>query len=562
MSAQDGWRHCINCQQLVWTDDGHCAGVAGAGKHRYDDTKYQITYDDNQGIPPGQPNWRWCDKCQALVYAGNPDPGACPAGGTHETSQSYNYFLGSGNADITHQASWAWCAKCQGMVFTAGGTPGACPAGGTHDTSQGEGYTLQYRPLLDGVFKGGGVLGAAYTGVLKCLTDQGLWFKRVAGASAGAITGSLIAAGFSADEIEFLCAPALANLPRPSNLPASAEAGYLSYEKFVDPPNPLEVLTSEARKHTLTYLFLRGPAFDAVKNLASTNQRIDALVKSITDAVYSKLPGSVHIDGFDLPRLGPYTPHVDAFDASIPFNRTDLENAVRSQLPTTIFAFLAEQFIDDDQHRDLFADLIFPAVVITRSPVFAPLVPNLLYLMWNGGLLKGDAFLERIRTALAMKGVVTFRDLPMDLVVIASDITAQTMLIYSKKASPDMEVAEAVRRSMSIPFIFCPRVDADGHEIMDGGMCDNLPVWPFLFATNDATDNNPEDIRRPKLIFYLDDSIENAGNGCEIAPFRVVVDMLGGGGLDIAEKRLFNRITGEHNLRTSHSAESLLMVNL
>jgi predicted acylesterase/phospholipase RssA len=50
--------------------------------------------------------------------------------------------------------------------------------------------------LFYGVFEGGGAKGVAYSGALKAMKKNKCWFKGVAGASAGAITASLIAAGF------------------------------------------------------------------------------------------------------------------------------------------------------------------------------------------------------------------------------------------------------------------------------------------------------------------------------------------------------------------------------
>ena len=58
--------------------------------------------------------------------------------------------------------------------------------------------TLRY---VNGVFKGGGAKGVAYAGALTAMRDRGLWFRSVAGASAGAITASLIASGMDPDEL-------------------------------------------------------------------------------------------------------------------------------------------------------------------------------------------------------------------------------------------------------------------------------------------------------------------------------------------------------------------------
>lgn len=54
----------------------------------------------------------------------------------------------------------------------------------------------------DLVLEGGGVKGIGLVGALSSLEKAGYSFSRVAGTSAGAITGALIAAGMSADEME------------------------------------------------------------------------------------------------------------------------------------------------------------------------------------------------------------------------------------------------------------------------------------------------------------------------------------------------------------------------
>ena len=55
---------------------------------------------------------------------------------------------------------------------------------------------------IAGIFQGGGAKGVAYLGALKALDEAGIWFNRVGGASAGAITASLIAAGLDPVQIE------------------------------------------------------------------------------------------------------------------------------------------------------------------------------------------------------------------------------------------------------------------------------------------------------------------------------------------------------------------------
>jgi NTE family protein len=115
------------------------------------------------------------------------------------------------------------------------------------------------------------------------------------------------------------------------------------------------------------------------------------------------------------------------------------------------------------------------------------------------GVFKGDAFLNWMRKLLADKGVHTFADLKTEwtdakyssrLQVIASDTSARQLLVLPRDAqqlgyAPDeLEVAYAVRMSMSIPIFFEPvRVENTQtnheHVIVDGGMLSNFPVWVF-----------------------------------------------------------------------------------
>ena len=61
---------------------------------------------------------------------------------------------------------------------------------------------LAGKSLLHTVFEGGGAKGVAYVGALEEMELQNMWFKEVAGTSAGAITASLIAAGYTYPEIK------------------------------------------------------------------------------------------------------------------------------------------------------------------------------------------------------------------------------------------------------------------------------------------------------------------------------------------------------------------------
>jgi NTE family protein len=130
-----------------------------------------------------------------------------------------------------------------------------------------------------------------------------------------------------------------------------------------------------------------------------------------------------------------------------------------------------------------------------------PLIERSLSMLLDLGLYEGDRFLEWIRERLEAKGVRTFADLVHDefaddpryrsrLQVVASDVTTHELLVLPRDATKlgiqpdDLDVALAVRMSMSIPVFFEPvRVvnekTGQVHVIVDGGMLSNFPVWLF-----------------------------------------------------------------------------------
>jgi NTE family protein len=121
-----------------------------------------------------------------------------------------------------------------------------------------------------------------------------------------------------------------------------------------------------------------------------------------------------------------------------------------------------------------------------------------LAVLTDNGMYKGDVFEQWMQGMLEQKEVRTFADLPEDegakygsrLQVVASDISAHELLVLPRDAdklgtTPDkLEVAKAVRMSMSIPVFFEPvcwdnEKTNHQHVIVDGGMLSNFPVWMF-----------------------------------------------------------------------------------
>jgi NTE family protein len=116
------------------------------------------------------------------------------------------------------------------------------------------------------------------------------------------------------------------------------------------------------------------------------------------------------------------------------------------------------------------------------------------------GIYEGKYFRDWIARLLEAKGVTRFGHVAFEkddepgkgyrLKVIASDVTHRRMLVLPDDAvhlgvEPDeLEIAYAVRMSMSIPIFFEPVVHenpktGEEHLIVDGGMLSNFPVWLF-----------------------------------------------------------------------------------
>jgi NTE family protein len=127
-----------------------------------------------------------------------------------------------------------------------------------------------------------------------------------------------------------------------------------------------------------------------------------------------------------------------------------------------------------------------------------PLVGPSLALLRGSGIYRGDYAHDWVRRQLADLGVSTFADLAIDddelppeqryrLVVTVADVTTGQLVrlpwdyrrVYG--LDPDQQlVADAVRASMSIPFIFRPveLTSAAGltSTLVDGGLLSNFPV--------------------------------------------------------------------------------------
>lgn len=137
-----------------------------------------------------------------------------------------------------------------------------------------------------------------------------------------------------------------------------------------------------------------------------------------------------------------------------------------------------------------------------------PVLGKAISLGIEKGIYEGQYFEEWMRKQLQKKGKRTFRDLVMEefkdseryryrLRVVASDLSRGKMLVLPQDARDfgidpdDLDIARAVRMSMSIPFFFEPVTltlpDKQQAYIVDGGVLSNFPIRLF----DDGTPNPP-----------------------------------------------------------------------
>ncbi|RBY74913.1 Patatin [Geodermatophilus sp. TF02-6] len=188
--------------------------------------------------------------------------------------------------------------------------------------------------------------------------------------------------------------------------------------------------------------------------------------------------------------------------------RYRFERVAGSSAGAVLAAFVAAG-LDADGVRERAARLDYDRVPDAWAPV--PVLAPAVGLLTRSGLHPGRYVTEWVRRELADLGVRTFGDLrredPGDdpalapwqryhLVVTATDVTRGRLLrlpwdYREYGLDPDAQpVADAVRASLSIPFLFAPRQLRDPRTgrrstLVDGGVLSNFPVE--VFDRTDAT---------------------------------------------------------------------------
>lgn len=122
-------------------------------------------------------------------------------------------------------------------------------------------------------------------------------------------------------------------------------------------------------------------------------------------------------------------------------------------------------------------------IVLVLVAVLAAALLNFL----ARGLTQLDVLVEKLELAFSMKlGIekgqpVYFRDFDKagrPLRVIATDLAARRLVLFSSLETPGVRVAEAVAASAALPIACGQRLVA-GRRYIDGGIVSNLPAWTF-----------------------------------------------------------------------------------
>jgi predicted acylesterase/phospholipase RssA len=377
--------------------------------------------------------------------------------------------------------------------------PGSEPTGGQPREKEEGGTPADRTPNgLDGIFSGGGSLGVAYVGALRAVREHGCWFTRVAGTSAGAFIASLVAAGYDAAELEWLLAPSEMAIDRPGSLPSSITEP-IDLSGFLDPPESSKDIDPAIMRQTHLWNAIKLNAVDELLSRRLTGfPTRSKLADDLTNRIVALSFGT----------LNQFRQRIrDVLGTALHFY-PDNTPTVRSFLLTTL-----------EQLREDIADAVWR--------VFTDTVRTYRYFVnwtFEGGLFKGEAFYETVRSLLEAKvwesrglapGPVLFNDLPLELAVVSVDTSnpdrEKRMQVYTKLTAGDMEVALAVRDSISIPLFFQPRSYTRGSstfEIMDGAVLCNFPFWLFAGGHDGFLEPSKGDEERPKVGFILDKDLD------------------------------------------------------
>lgn len=106
---------------------------------------------------------------------------------------------------------------------------------------------------------------------------------------------------------------------------------------------------------------------------------------------------------------------------------------------------------------------------------------NPINMFRHGGLVTGNEIYEYLKLETEGK---TFKEVEIPLYIIATSLTTGEEVVFCKETTPDLEIALAIRASISIPAIFCP-VRIGDELYVDGVVMNSMPL--NYFTKTDST---------------------------------------------------------------------------
>lgn len=97
---------------------------------------------------------------------------------------------------------------------------------------------------------------------------------------------------------------------------------------------------------------------------------------------------------------------------------------------------------------------------------------NPFNLLSCGGLISGNEIQQYLEEVTEGK---TFRETDLPVSIIATNLSNGEEFLFSTETTPEVQVALAIRASISIPGIFCP-VRFGGNVLVDGVVINSLPI--------------------------------------------------------------------------------------
>ncbi len=151
-----------------------------------------------------------------------------------------------------------------------------------------------------------------------------------------------------------------------------------------------------------------------------------------------------------------------------------------------VFAALFAVGYQDEEIKELFYDF--------NINIFRDI--NISMFTTDISISKGEIFLDWLREKIEKKYYgsnykkgnnpkVRFKDIEKDLNILTIDLNTNTPYIFSKTATPNEEIAFAVRASASLPGLMKP-VNKDNAILVDGDLIKSWPSWKIFESFNNS----------------------------------------------------------------------------